>query len=67
MATSYKNSEKLPESRRATDFLRGQSSRIFGEVAEKDTVVIVIKNSTPRNVIISYERYKKLKEDGADI
>lgn len=57
----------IPENHTATEFLRGQASKIFEDVAEKDNVVIVNKNSRPKNVIISYDRYKRLKENGADI
>ena len=57
----------IPENHTATEFLRGQASRIFESVAEKDIVVMVNKNSKPQNVIISYDRYCRLKEDGADI
>jgi len=57
----------IPEQHTATEFLRGQASRIFEDISENDNVVIVNKNSRPKNVIISYERYKRLKENGADI
>ena len=57
----------VPENCTATAFLRGQASKIFDNVVKSDTVVIVNKNSKPQNVIISYERYKRLKENGADI
>lgn len=57
----------VPESHTATEFLRGQASKIFDTIVQKDHVVIVNKNSKPQNVIISYERYKRLKESGADI
>ena len=57
----------VPESHTATEFLRGQASKIFDPIVQKDHVVIVNKNSKPQNVIISYERYKRLKESGADI
>ena len=51
-----------------TEFLRGQASKIFGEVAYKDNVVIVLRNSKPQNVIISYDRYQRLiDEKGVDI
>lgn len=62
-----KNTVKLPENHTATEFLRGQASKIFESVAEKDNVVVVNKNSKPQNVIISYDRYRRLKENGADI
>ena len=32
----------IPENHTATEFLRGQASRIFESVAEKDNVVMVI-------------------------
>lgn len=50
-----------------TEFLRGQASKIFDEVAAKDEVVLVNKNSKPQNIIIFYDRYCRLKENGADI
>ena len=42
-------------------------SRIFKEVNEQDKVLIVSKQNKPQNVVISYERYKRLREEGADI
>ena len=47
--------------------LRDTASKIFEDVATMDQVVIVNKNSRPQNVIISYDRYCRLKESGADI
>lgn len=47
-----------------TDFLRGKASIIFREVADNDSVVIVNRNSKPQNVIISFERYERMKESG---
>lgn len=68
MAKHKKNNAVAPEYRTATQFLRGQASKIFDEVAEQDKVVIVNKHSKPQSVIISYDRYKKLKYDeGMDI
>ena len=55
------------ENHTAKEFLRGKASRIFEEVVEKDNVVIVNKNNKPKNVIISYDRYCRLKKNGADI
>lgn len=40
---------------------------IIDEVAEKDKIVLVNKNSKPQNIIISYDRCRRLKEQGADI
>lgn len=57
----------IPEPHTATEFLRGQASKIFERVAEEDTVVLVNKNSKPQNVIISYDRYCRLKANGVDI
>lgn len=36
----------IPENHTATEFLRGQASRIFESVTEKDNVVMVNKNSS---------------------
>jgi len=58
----------IPEYRSVTEFLKGQASRIFKEVNEQDKIVIVNKQNKPQAVVISYERYKRLKEnEGADI
>lgn len=62
-----KRKEVIPNHHQMTEFLRGQASRIFDEVAKNDEVVLVNKNSKPQNIIISYERYCRLKEKGADI
>lgn len=51
----------IPEYRAMTDFLRGQASRIFSDVKEQDKVIIVNKQNKPQAVIISYERYVRLK------
>ncbi len=48
----------ISENHTATEFLR---------VKCYTNVVMVNKNSKPQNVIISYNRYCRLKEDGADI
>lgn len=57
----------IPNHHQMTEFLRGQASKIFDDVAKNDRVVLVNKNSRPQNIIISYERYCRLKETGADI
>ena len=57
----------LPDYESVTPFLKGQASKIFKEVAEKDKVLIIQRQNKPQNVIISYERYKKLVDKGADI
>lgn len=58
----------IPEYHSITEFLRGQGSRIFSDVKEKDKVVIVNKQNKPQAVIISYDRYIRLKEkDNLDI
>mgnify|MGYP002702169657 CR=1 FL=1 len=61
------NKRIVHEPHTATEFLRGQASKIFDEVSKKDKVVTVIKHSKPHTVIISYDRYRRLVEKGADI
>ncbi len=65
MATKKK--QIIPDNHTATEFLKGQASRIFDEIVKEDKVVIVNKHSKPHNVIISYNRYIRLKEQVADI
>ena len=67
MAKRKKSLAIVPDYRTATEFLRGQASKIFDEVNDEDKVVIVNKNSRPFSVIISYHRYVRLKDDGAEI
>lgn len=64
---SSKRKPIIPDNHTATEFLKGQASRIFDEVVREDKVVIVNKHSRPHNVIISYDRYIRLKEQVADI
>ena len=66
--SSAKKPIVVPGNRQATEFLRGKASQIFEDVVSQDDVVVVNKHSKPHVVIISYERYLRLKEDGgADI
>ena len=67
MAEKKKPPSVVPDTHTATEFMKGQASRIFTEIARNDNIVIVNKNSKPQNVIISYARYKRLKTEGADI
>ena len=56
-----------PDYEAITSYQKGQASRIFKEVKERDNVQIVNKQNKPQNVVISYERYLRLREEGADI
>ena len=57
----------IPDYESVTPFLKGQASKIFKEIADSNKVLIIQKQNKPQNVVISYERYMKLKKDGADI
>ena len=57
----------IPDYESVTPFLKGQASKIFKEVADSNKVLIIQKQNKPQNVVISYERYMKLKKDGEDI
>lgn len=60
--------ERQPEYRNVTDFLRGQASKIFKSIKENDETVFVTNHGKPTAVIISYDRYAKLKyKDKVDI
>lgn len=41
----------IPEYHSITEFLKGQASRIFREVNEKDKIVIVNKQNKPQAVV----------------
>lgn len=62
-----KNEIIIPDYESVTPFLKGQASKIFKEVSDFNKVLIVQKQNKPQTVVISYERYLKLKKDGADI
>ena len=49
------------------EFNRGQASKLIRELAEKDKAAFVNKNEKPIAVLISYNRYKRLLEDGIDV
>ena len=49
------------------EFIRGQASNLIRELAEKDKAAVVNKNGKPIAVLISYDRYKRLLEDGIDV
>ena len=49
------------------EFNRGQSSKLIRELVEKDNTAYVQKNGKPIAVIMSYERYQRLYENGIDI
>ena len=51
----------IPDYESVTPFLKGQASKIFKDVADSDKVLIIQKQNKPQNVVISYERYLKLK------
>ena len=67
MAKKKATSNVNPDYEAITSFQKGRASRIFREVKERDKVLIVNKQNKPQNVIISYERYLRLREEGADI
>ena len=64
MAKKRSASTVTPDYEAITSFQKGQASRIFKEVNEQDKVLIVSKQNKPQNVVISYERYKRLREEG---
>lgn len=57
----------VPEYEGITSFQKGQAARLFKRVVDEDQVLIVNKQNKPQNVIISYERYLRLKNQGIDL
>ena len=56
-----------PEYEGITAFQKGQASRLFKRVVEQDQILIVNKQNKPHTVIISYDRYLRLKKDGIEL
>lgn len=50
-----------------TSFLRGQASRIFTSISEKDDAALVLKNGKPIAVVISFQRYERIMESGVNV
>lgn len=50
-----------------TQFSRGYASYIFKKVVNGDRVLRVNKNSKSYAIVISIDRYNKLKKDGVNI
>lgn len=67
MAGKKKKRNVLPEQQPITAFQKGQTAKLFAEIAKEDKTIVVNKHSKPLCAIISYERYSKLKEEGTDI
>lgn len=57
----------VPEYEGITSFQKGQAARLFKRVVDEDQVLIVNKQNKPQNVIISYNRYLRLKSQGIDV
>ena len=49
------------------EFNRGQSSKLIRNLVEKDNTAFILKNGKPIAVILSYERYERLLQEGIDI
>ena len=56
-----------PEYEGITSFQKGQASKLFKKVVDEDQVLIVNKQNKPQTVIISYDRYLRLKNKGIDL
>ena len=49
------------------EFNRGQSSKLIRGLVEEDKTAFIQKNGKPIAVVMSYERYQRLFEQGLDI
>ena len=61
------NNKRLMEHYNIGEFNKGQSSKIIRKLVEDDSAAFVQKNGKPIAVIISYERYQRMFENGIDI
>lgn len=67
MATVKAPKSVAPEYEGITSFQKGQAARLFKKVVDEDQVLIVNKQNKPQTVIISYDRYLRLKKQGIDL
>lgn len=49
------------------EFNRGQSSKLIRGLVEEDKTAFIQKNGKPIAVVMSYERYQRMFEQGLDI
>lgn len=49
------------------EFNRGQSSKLIRGLVEEDKTAFIQKNGKPLAVVMSYERYQRMFEQGIDI
>ncbi len=64
---SDSKNKRLMEHFNIGEFNKGQSSKIIRNLVEEDKAAFVQKNGKPIAVIISYERYQRMFEQGIDI
>ena len=63
-----KTKPKIPiEHLNIAEFNRGQSSKLLRNLTVEDKTAFIQKNGKPMAVVISYERYKRLLDEGVDI
>ena len=62
-----KKDNTTPEYEGITAFQKGQASKLFKKVVEEDQILIVDKQNKPQTVIISYDRYLRLKISGVEL
>lgn len=67
MANKKTSKIPVPNYEGITSFQKGQAARLFKRVVDEDQVLIVNKQNKPQNVIISYDRYLRLKCQGIDL
>jgi prevent-host-death family protein len=48
------------------DFLRGKASQLLTALSKDDTTAYIQKHGKPIAVVLSYERYKRMREKGFD-
>ena len=48
-------------------FNRGQSSKLIRGLVEQDKAAFIQKNGKPIAVVMSYQRYERMLQDGIDI
>ena len=67
MSDNNNDIKKPIEYHNMSEFLKGQSSKILTNISDSDTTVLVLKNGKLNVVVILYEKYRKLLENGVDI
>lgn len=67
MLKNNSGSKKPLQLHNMSEFLKGQASKVLTKISDDDTTALILKNGKPQVVIISYDKYNRLFQNGFDL